>query len=362
MFDHKHYVPILKGKDAEYRSLEDLSGAVKLRLTPLIEVPPVSWDHINDCAAKTVDEHVQRITERILNSWGIERPLFLDFDETLHSESLANGTHVLTSVFNEARGREIQAIPVSGIGLDNQYQVAVQNAIAQDRRGVCIRLSSEQFAAGDLTTRLDELLNFLGCTPPDVHLVLDFGPILGSQMDTIVLAVRAVVVALPHVTRWQTLTFAATAFPENLSGFTPNTLSPTPRSEWLVWQSLANNRDSIPRLPTFGDYGIQHPALPDIDPRIMQVSANIRYTHENEWLILKGRSVRVQGFAQFHHLSQSLVNRQEYSGRNFSWGDAYIEDCANQTVGTGNHTTWRRVGTTHHLSYVTEQIANLPGL
>ena len=42
MFDYnKHYVPNLKGRQGEYGALETLSLAIKRRLTPLIEIPPI---------------------------------------------------------------------------------------------------------------------------------------------------------------------------------------------------------------------------------------------------------------------------------------------------------------------------------
>ncbi|MEI7881504.1 MAG: hypothetical protein WCI95_11585 [bacterium] len=37
-------------------------------------------------------------------------------------------------------------------------------------------------------------------------------------------------------------------------------------------------------------------------------------------------------------------------GPKFSQGDKYIYDCATGTAGTGNLTTWRKVGTNHHLA------------
>ena len=43
MFDHKHYVPILRWKRAERVALRDLPYADKLLMTPLVEIPPVGF-------------------------------------------------------------------------------------------------------------------------------------------------------------------------------------------------------------------------------------------------------------------------------------------------------------------------------
>lgn len=90
----------------------------------------------------------------------------------------------------------------------------------------------------------------------------------------------------------------------------------------------------------------------------MRASASIRYTTEDVWLILKGKNLKDYGYKQFHDVSKSLLTNAVYSGPEFSSGDRYIRDCANRVVSSGNLTTWRRVGTSHHIAYVTQQIAN----
>jgi len=54
----------------------------------------------------------------------------------------------------------------------------------------------------------------------------------------------------------------------------------------------------------------------------------------------------------------SLLRSPAYSGPQFSWGDRYISDCARGKTSCGNLTTWRRVGTSHHIAYLNQQIAN----
>ncbi len=109
----------------------------------------------------------------------------------------------------------------------------------------------------------------------------------------------------------------------------------------------------------FGDYAISHPVPKELDPRTMRMSASIRYTTESEWLVVKGRNVRQFGFDQYFALSKALVERPEFSGLSFSWGDQYIADCADGITGPGNATTWRKVGTNHHITLVTRELANL---
>jgi hypothetical protein len=61
-----------------------------------------------------------------------------------------------------------------------------------------------------------------------------------------------------------------------------------------------------------------------------------------------------------------LRERTEFSGRDFSYGDRYIEEMADHMENggppsNGNPTTWLRAGLNRHLTLTARQIANLFG-
>jgi len=170
---------------------------------------------------------------------------------------------------------------------------------------------------------------------------------------------REVANLLPYLGDWRSFTLAATALPENLAGYQPG-INRRERTEWLAWIEFLQNPGGVERLPSFGDYGINNPTLNEVDPRLIRMSANLRYTAVTEWLLCKGRNVRNYGFDQFNGLCQDLVQLPEYAGTAFSWGDTYIDRCARGVDGPGNATTWRKVGTSHHVALVNDQIANQP--
>ena len=135
-----------------------------------------------------------------------------------------------------------------------------------------------------------------------------------------------------------------------------------PRAEWQTWRGLYSRRDRLARMPAFGDYAISHPQPREVDPRIIQRSAAIRYTADDSFLLVKGRSVRLHGSEQHHELAAILVGRPEYHGEDFSAGDRYIAQSARREIGPGNATTWRRAGTSQHLAFVTSQLARPDGV
>lgn len=360
MFDYSHYVPILKGKLGEYTALQVLADEIKLGLTPLLEIPPVPWDFENEVESKTIDAHLAPVTERIETAWGTDRPIFVDLTWIDQARLTRDGTHVLTYIFNEGRQKELQLVPVTGLARPDEYQDAVLNAVQLDDRGICLRLESADFDDLDnLTVRLEARLRFFDLTPASVDLMLDFKEIAAELVSTTRLGMMSILSAIPTANDWRSLTIAASAFPENLTAVSAASEELLPRTEWAVWLGLFARREKLSRLPSFGDYAISGPDLVELDMRLMKMSANLRYTTDSDWLILKGRNVRKYGYDQFNALCKKLVDRAEYSGEGFSWGDGYIARCARDEDGPGNATTWRKVGTSHHLTKVVEQIAAL---
>lgn len=354
----KDYVPILKGKSGEYGALESMSHEEKERITPLIEIPPIPWDHTNDIPAKTIDRHLSKVDGKLEKSWGLDQPFFVDLMWIGERERMSDGSHPLAHLFSRVRLRALKAVPVTGLIRADEYQEACREIVGEDKRGICLRLQKEDFeASGGLETAITKLLALLRISPTDTDLLLDLGSLHTENGEEPSIDVVSLLNSIPSIKKWRSFVLAATGFPVDLIGLPPSQISTVCRSEWTLWRRVVANH-LIVRTPIFGDYAIAHPQPPEVDPRVMRPSASIRYTTEDAWLILKGKNLKDHGFKQFHDVSKSLLRNPAYSGPQFSWGDRYISDCAKGKASCGNLTTWRRVGTSHHFAYVTQQIAN----
>lgn len=129
-----------------------------------------------------------------------------------------------------------------------------------------------------------------------------------------------------------------------------------------MWTSIAD--DGLPRVPTFSDFAVQHPEQLEVDPRLMKMSANLRYTTDTDFLIFKRRNVQQHGYGQFLDICRDLVRMPEYSGPDFSDGDRAITACAaanGNGAKPGSATTWRKIATNHHLTFVVRAIASRSG-
>lgn len=137
MFDHTHYVPILKGKLGERGALEVIDPTVKTALTPLIEIPPIPWDHENDTEAKTIDAHLAATAAQLKSCWGTTDRFFLDFNLLPPGVPMTSGNHPVETVLGDARAEGLQGVPVTGLARGQDYQDAVRDAVALDDRGAC---------------------------------------------------------------------------------------------------------------------------------------------------------------------------------------------------------------------------------
>jgi hypothetical protein len=138
-----------------------------------------------------------------------------------------------------------------------------------------------------------------------------------------------------------------------------------PRTDWTFWRDQVWNSHDLPCKTNYGDYTIQHPIFSIIDypPNF---SASIRYTVEENWLIMRGKSAKDHGFDQWPANAQLLALHDDFRGAEFSYGDWYISQMGDN-LGTanesnGNAETWLRAGINHHLVFTVRQLEEIVGV
>jgi len=347
------YIPCLRWKQGEYQALSRLSLNTKHILKPLIEIPEIGYDFEKCCDSKTIDEHLAKMAHRIEANWGYD-PCFVDMHLIESSERMKSGQHPLTFIFDELRSKDIMAVPVVDLKQDSDCQNALSETVEIDRRGMCARINIEELAKSDFNNTLDVLLHKYRIGTDECDFTPNFIPIDGFVNLLAVLINR-----LPYLDQWRSFALIGTSFPRSMAEV-PRGLSIRRRNEWLLYTSLIRSlRDSSTRIPTFGDYGINHPDIIRLDMRHVKPNASVRYTIDDAYLIVKGLNVRDHKFQQYRDLCGEVVMSKHYCGEEFSEGDKYINDCAHGAASTGRLTTWRWVGTNHHLEKVARDISSL---
>jgi hypothetical protein len=221
--------------------------------------------------------------------------------------------------------------------------------------------SSKEILENDLKTPVGDLLEKMNLTERSVDLLIDYG-----RLEEEHAAVRDLLERIPNLQLWRSLTVASGAFPKDLQSFRPGAHLIT-RADWLNWRSQVVGQ-KLPRKPSFADYSIQYGEY--VEPvDNCNPSASIRYTLDDQWLIMRGEALRSKkkengpGSAQWVANAILLRDRDDFFGEKFSDGDAYIFRMSTKTSRpNGSPMTWIRAGLNHHLTAVSRQIAGLSAL
>jgi hypothetical protein len=357
------YVPILLTKKGELSALGDLGEDVKRRFTPLFAVHPIPYD-FDKGSSKTADQHVVGLGRKIATAWGAGRA-FID-PGFIRSAPIQHGdAKPLQVLLNDAASEGLLLTPVVAPG-EAPELIALATAWHQSHDvGICIRLTTNHWPISPPRSQaLTDLLAALGVEPAEVDLVLDAGAAVTNEL--VVEAATLALQNLPYSRRWNTLTLAGGSAPENVSEIAKHQLTRVPRVEWNVYKEVCSEAAAVgARIPAFGDYGVAHPdpAVSEVNPAFMLISAQQRYTIEDCWLVakgelFKGRGGSGMGGAAAIPLARMITEAEEFCGADYSPGDAWIASTA-EGIGTGgNSMIWRRHWTSHHLTFVSESLAN----
>lgn len=356
---HNDYVPILKWRQGEYQALFRLGTLQKDRVVPLIEVCPPEFDFETQQPAKSIDDHLLKFGPRLKTKWG-QRPALIDAGLIDPDEQMTDGRHPLTYLLDEARKVNGLLVPVTGLLRHADYQEAVSAGQAEDGHGIAIRCSLDEFSDTAMGQNVQELVKILGVDIDEVDVIVDFanGNLQPVTDFALLLATLLAQNVWAHGAR--SITIAATSFPSSMAEIT-GPLQTVTRHEWLLYKELVETLpDGLP-IPAFGDYAIAPPELIQGDMRLLKPSATVRYTINDAWMIAKGTNVRDNGFEQYRQHCATVVQSQHYLGSNFSRGSGYIRGCSTGAESTGNLTTWRWVGTNHHITKVISDLSTFYG-
>jgi hypothetical protein len=350
-----HYVPILKALPGEIAALEQLPKRTWERVTPLIEV---STNH-RKSDRPAPRSRLPKLPSQLAQIFSTY-PFFLEFPNLTptHKTQLSAGgrkTEVRTIEFMLQRCEELDLnfIPVLRLS-STAASRSLFRQYSSEERGFCIRLPMVNvFDPIQASEALESLMADLSVQPKSVDIVMDLGYIKarpGFDNSDLQKSINQI----PWIHEWRSLILVGTVVPQTLAGFDEDQITPIPRQEWRIWTDLQEL--TLPRIPTFGDYGIQHPERPS--GVATQVRASIRYSTADTLIIARGHSLIPYGRGQYHDICENLVKMQQYRGPDFSWGDNQISLCADGLQRPGSLSMWRAVGTSHHIHVMVEALEN----
>lgn len=345
------YVPILKGKQGEFGGLAQISLATRAGLQPLIELVPPNEDETDAASGYPV---AQKAANSLAKCWA-GSTAFIDAGYFELDDPLPSGLHMLGESCALAEAVGVAAVPVIMLADPMEARSDVRELHASHGRGVCLRLRGDELDtdADDLDSMIQELLDEVDLTRPDTDLLIDAAYVDGDlAANTNARAIRILIRSLPHLADYRSVTVAGGAFPPNLSGVPAWTIASRQRYDADMWIALMAK--GLPREVDYGDYAINHPALTFGGWR---APPSLRYTTAQEWLLLKGVLNDPRGHDQFFDICDQIAAHADFAGAGLGSADARIAN--SRADSNGNATTWRQIGTTHHLDFVVQRLTTL---
>jgi hypothetical protein len=316
------YVPVLKWRQGEYQALFRLDDVHRRRVVPLIEVTPPEWDFEEGRAKKTLVQQLAPFARRLKVKWGAQ-PAFLDTHRLKSTERMPGGGHPLTYLLDSAREDGAQLIPVTGLERDLAHYNAVATAALVDGLGIAVRCSLDEIADPDFPTAFTRSVGQLGVYADDVDLIIDLAAKNYEPLDDLAALVLALLQSDPIYDGVRSLIIIGTSFPMSMGDIKPPGQI-VPRMEWKLYKQLVAGLPEGFEPPSFGN-------------------------------------VRDNGFEQFRDRCGDVVNSGKAFPPGYSPGSDYVRGCHGKTEKTGNLTTWRWVGTNHHITKVVDDLASLFG-
>jgi hypothetical protein len=354
MFQHNHYVPVLKWKMGEYQALSRLSDQAKGRITPLLEIPPVGYDFEAQENRESWASHLGDFGRRLRSKWQ-SRPCFVDLKYVPPQERFA-GQHPIDFVFGQTRDEGSTAVPVVSLSSDRPFLQAVGRVVQADGRGAALRITRPDFDKDAMESEVEDCLSAVGVPITDTDLIVDLDTPNYVPLRAFVRSLGIMYEMIPTPNRWRTLTIIGSSYPESVSDLESRFVT---RYHWLAYKAFVSALKRDSRIPTFGDYAAAPLDPPNLDMRMIKPLAKLRYTKDDEWYIAVGSNVRTNGFGQYRAMCAELIQQSFFSGSDFSEADGYIDGCAKGKEKTGNLSTWVWVATNRHLTKVVYDLANL---
>jgi hypothetical protein len=345
------YVPVLKGRQAEFAALAELQPFTRERILPLVEIVP---GPDNDAATlrQVIDKSVRK-----LRPWAGRR-LLLDSGLLAVDVPLGNGLGPVA--FAVTRAHQLagaSATPVVRLS-DEPMAYADATATHGDHAcGVALRLGTEELEDDpeDVIEALQAGLRGLGVGPSEVDLIFDLGAV---NSDPAVHAgarfVADLLRALPTPDDWREVVVTSGAFPVDLSFVEAWQLGEPLRYDAQLYDRLQQQR-RLPPLPLYGDYAAAHPVMSN--GTAFPAPPQLRYTIADRWLTMKGRRNDPRGHDQFYVVCEHIRDHPEFVGAALGQADERIANARRHDP--GNASTWQQLATTHHLDYVVQRLTTL---
>ncbi len=354
------YSPALRMKKGELEGVRQLAEAVADCILPRFIVPPqIERDKTGPLLIEAEAE--PDISVALGDHWR-QRPVLVDTTYIIDEYGRDRLAIWLSAMFERARDRSVKAIPMALLRDLTGVEVDAFRAViaADERTKFAICVSSEEMVGPEFGRCLGKVLDGLRLSPEDCAVLVDFS---GSEFSNPEIVAPIISGALENVQdfgRWQQIIFQGTHYPET-NPAQDGSVNVWPRNEWLAWQKAVKFDPTTEEYMIFGDYAADCAKM-KFGKSGAPAIRHIRYATSNSWRIQRA----VKSGTDAHRMRgvyKAILNCDDFAGESFSQADAYIAHAASDFItNPGSAATWRQINTTHHITRVVTDIADVRGI
>lgn len=347
------YSPIVKGKLNDLKALGKISGGTRAQIKPLIEAMPLP-------KGGDIDQHLHKLAHYLVKHVPLGE-IYLDFYGLLPGLQTSAGTDATIAGFRLVKALGRTVTPVYGFDRDDSLWQSLVPIIQTNDRGFCFRVDVDDLddLAEDTWGQILERSADLQLRPSDIDLMLDLRDLKNHDLNELQAIVRQFFEINPRVRGYRSIILAGSSALKTVAEISQDGIGHVVRKELTLWSRVQREiAHDIPLI--FGDYGVIHPDFSDQGPN-KYMNAKIRYTDRGRIVYFRGHGLKhpVKDYAQYHELAAQVRNSAVYQGREFSYGDWYIDAVAEFHSTSGHPGTWVLADMNHHLEYTTLQMSRL---
>jgi hypothetical protein len=336
------YAPILKGKQGELTALGKLHSTSFKKIFPIVELQK--------------DWLISQYPEKFLKSGVVNIEIGIDFT---HLENF-HDVEILT-LFEQLIVLRIKSIPCGFMQTLTDKQPLYSHLVSMCGGFLVIRLNLSEYLSQNIQTEVFETLRIVGGSPDKTIIILDA---IDGVVDNVARTAKGFKQAVINLSSngklvWRTIVLASTSFPKNFEGMDYGH-SIRPREDFFVFDEFIKRFPEFAPLITFGDYAIQYPSemANDIDPRVLKIAANLRYTGNNDYHIIKGRDRQLKSAKiQIPEHCEYLMGLPDFNGLVHCYGDTWFSDLEKRAKSPGGPKEWRAAGINRHIELTVNQLA-----
>ncbi len=345
------YSPILRNRQSEILALKHLSKPIRSHVMPIVDVaaPTASADVAK--AIGYVEKNIGR-TQKYVTGFPA---VFVDSSELEPGFRLSGNLHPLESAAAAIALAGGRPIPVTGIHRDEAHNAAAATVAGNQGDGsICVRLDATDVSTATLTFKhLGDLFETLSIGPANTYLLLDLQCLFGQEQE----AVAKQVLRLLNLLEAKTsagIIVGGYGFPDQIStAVASKEQGYLHRVEQEIFRIAAARPMATPRW--FADYTTLSPTIVELDHRLIQklMCPKAIYTLDDSWFVVRGGALasHPDGYGQYFSIANEIVALDEYSGSEYSYGDAYIADRANRKGKPGSPASWITACVNHHVTF-----------